>query len=237
MGDYAGGGRPLRAVDRADPAGADVAVGEMAQVEHLALAVVLLDEDARSGWVDREHHRGIAVAALGAVVVAGELELVAGAELLLDLGERLGMGAAQRAGFQSWVLALGLGGTRRTVPPCLERWQRHLFLYRKANGEPLTTRSQIAHTQPLKAFFRWLARENHILYNPASELELPRIDRRLPRNVMTLAEAERVLAVPNIKTAMGLRDRAMLETLYSTGCAAESWLTSTATISTRSAAW
>lgn len=105
---------PLRAVDGADPAGADVPVGEVAKVEHLALAVVLLDHDAGALGVDRDEHCGVAVAALGAVVVAGELELVAGAELLFDLRERLGVGAAPAAGFQSW--ALPLSGTSRTVP-------------------------------------------------------------------------------------------------------------------------
>lgn len=119
--------------------------------------------------------------------------------------------------FAAWAAERGLIRPQEVTKPILERWQRHLFLYRKADGEPLTTRSQIAHTQPLKAFFRWLARDNHILYNPASELEMPRIGRRLPRNVMTVAEAEKVLAVPNVGVPIGVRDRAMLETLYSTG--------------------
>lgn len=119
--------------------------------------------------------------------------------------------------FAAWCAERGLIRPQEITKPILERWQRHLFLYRKADGEPLTARSQIAHTMPLKAFFRWLARENHILYNPASELEMPRVGRRLPRNVMTVAEAEKVLGVPDVATPLGVRDRAMLETLYSTG--------------------
>ncbi len=119
--------------------------------------------------------------------------------------------------FAAWAAERGLMRPQEITKPILERWQRHLYLHRKADGEPLTTRSQIAHTHPVKAFFRWLARENHILYNPASELEMPRIGRRLPKHIMSVAEAEKVLAVPNLKTPVGLRDRAMLETLYSTG--------------------
>jgi integrase/recombinase XerD len=119
--------------------------------------------------------------------------------------------------FAAWAAERGLVRVQEITRPILERWQRHLFLYRKQDGEPLAVRSQLAHITPLKAFFRWLARENHILYNPASDLELPRIGRRLPRNVMTIAEAEKVLAVPNLDLAMGVRDRAMLEVLYSTG--------------------
>lgn len=119
--------------------------------------------------------------------------------------------------FAAWAAERGLIRVQEITKPILERWQRHLFLYRKLDGEPLATCSQLAHIHPLKAFFRWLARQNYILYNPASELEMPRIGRRLPRNVMTIAEAEKVLAVPNLSLAMGVRDRAMLETLYSTG--------------------
>ena len=70
---------------------------------------------------------------------------------------------------------------------------------------------------PLRSFFKWLTRQNVILSNPASELVLPRLERRLPRHVLSAAEAEQVLAEPDTAAPLGLRDRAMLETLYSTG--------------------
>ena len=69
----------------------------------------------------------------------------------------------------------------------------------------------------MKAFFKWLSRGNHILYNPASELELPRMERRLPRHILSVREVEAVLAQPDLATPIGLRDRAVMETLYSTG--------------------
>ena len=55
----------------------------MAKVEHLPLAVILLDHDARSLRVDRDDHRGRAIEAVRAVVVAGELHPVSFAKLLL----------------------------------------------------------------------------------------------------------------------------------------------------------
>ncbi|MBK9967775.1 MAG: tyrosine-type recombinase/integrase [Holophagales bacterium] len=42
----------------------------------------------------------------------------------------------------------------------------------------------------IKQFFRWLAKENYLLSNPASELELPKVEKRLPRHVLTDSEAE-----------------------------------------------
>ena len=45
----------------------------------------------------------------------------------------------------------------------------------------------------------------------------PGLPNRLPRAVLSISEAKRVLAQPDLATALGLRDRAILEVLYSTG--------------------
>jgi integrase/recombinase XerD len=119
--------------------------------------------------------------------------------------------------FIAWADQRGLTKPRDITKPILERYQRFLYHYRKANGDPLTFRSQFNHLQPLRSWFRWLAKHNHVLYNPASELELPRLEKRLPKFVLSAAEAEQVLAVPPIDEPLGLRDRAILETFYSTG--------------------
>lgn len=119
--------------------------------------------------------------------------------------------------FIAWSAERGLMRPQEITKPILERYQRHLFLHRKKDGQPLSARTQIAFTTPIRAFFKWLSRQNHILYNPASELELPRQERRLPRHILTVGEVEAILARPDLKTAIGIRDRAILETLYSTG--------------------
>ena len=63
----------------------------------------------------------------------------------------------------------------------------------------------------------WATRTKRLTVNPAAELELPRLPKRLPRAVLSMSEMERVLAQPDLATALGLRDRAILEVLYSTG--------------------
>src|SRR5262249_17524526 len=85
------------------------------------------------------------------------------------------------------------------------------------DGLPLTAGTQHGRLMALKAYFRWLMREGVLLANPASELELPKKPKHLPLNVLTPAEVEQILALPEVSTPEGLRDRAMLETLYSTG--------------------
>lgn len=119
--------------------------------------------------------------------------------------------------FIEWCEERGLSRPQDITKPILERYQRYLFHYRKKNGEPLSTRSQHTHIVPIRAYFKWLTRENYILYNPASEIDLPRLEKRLPKHVLNQQEAELILSQPDLNTVFGIRDRAILETLYSTG--------------------
>ena len=119
--------------------------------------------------------------------------------------------------FILWAEDRGITRPSEVTKPVLERYQRSLYQHRKKDGQPLSFRSQHSRLVPIRAWFKWLARNNHILFNPASELELPRLEHRLPKHVLTIREAEQVMAVPKVAEALGLRDRAILETLYSTG--------------------
>jgi integrase/recombinase XerD len=119
--------------------------------------------------------------------------------------------------FVTWCDERGLTRPNEITRPILERYQRHLFLKRKANGAPLSATHQAGQTVPVQKWFRWLTRNNRLLYNPAADLDLPRKEERLPKYVPTPGEMERVLGMPNLDTPTGVRDRAILETLYSTG--------------------
>jgi integrase/recombinase XerD len=119
--------------------------------------------------------------------------------------------------FITWCAERHLDDPRAITKPMLERYQKHLFYYRKADGQPLTLGSQHGCLAPLKTWFKWLARENHILYNPASELVLPKQPKRLPRTLLSVADIEAILREAEPASAPGLRDRAMLELLYATG--------------------
>ena len=119
--------------------------------------------------------------------------------------------------FALWCIERGLTRPTEITKPVLERFQRHLFNYRTAEDKPISFRSQYSHLSNVRAWFKWLARNNHTLFNPASELEMPKLGYRLPKAVLSQQEAEAVLAVPNIADAIGLRDRAILETFYSCG--------------------
>jgi len=119
--------------------------------------------------------------------------------------------------FIHWCRERSVDRPQDVTRPILERYRRHLFHQRKTNGEPLSFATQQQRLVPVRAFFAWLARENHILSNPASELELPRVHRKLPQHILTAEEVERILAQTALHGALGVRDRAILETLYATG--------------------
>jgi integrase/recombinase XerD len=119
--------------------------------------------------------------------------------------------------FIQWCQERGVTDPLEVTRPVLERYQRYLFLYRKKNGEPMSFRSQHSRLVPLRMWFRWLTRQNHLLHNPASELELPRLGQPLPRNILSASEVEQILQLCDVADSIGLRDRAIIEVLYSTG--------------------
>ena len=125
------------------------------------------------------------------------------------------------AAFIAWCEERGVTRPVEVTRPILERYQRWLYHYRKENGQPLSFRSQYSRLSPLRVFFRYLAKQNLLLYNPASELELPKLEKRLPKHILSAAEAEKVINQADVGGTLGLRDRAILETLYSTGMPAE----------------
>ncbi len=119
--------------------------------------------------------------------------------------------------FVTWAGQRGLSRASVISPAIMQRYQRYLFHYRKTNGDPLTFRTQLNYLVALRAWFRWLTKHRHIVYDPAAELELPKVEQRLPKFILTAREAEQILNVPDVDGPFGIRDRAMLEVLYSTG--------------------
>ncbi len=101
--------------------------------------------------------------------------------------------------------------------PILERYQKHLFHHRQKNGDPLSFRAQSIALQALKSYFKWMAQKNHMLYNPASEIQFPKIPRKLPREILTPEQVSEILSQPDINTPDGIRDRTIMELFYDCG--------------------
>lgn len=80
--------------------------------------------------------------------------------------------------------------------------------------------SQITITRTLviiRSYFAYLTRERKIVINPAVGIELPKTIRSLPEDIPTIEETRKILTIPDTGTIIGIRSRAILETLYSSG--------------------
>ena len=68
----------------------------------------------------------------------------------------------------------------------------------------------------LRRFYRYQVQRGTLDHDPSARLESPRLARRLP-GVLSETQVDELLAAPDVSTALGLRDRAMLELLYASG--------------------
>jgi integrase/recombinase XerD len=82
--------------------------------------------------------------------------------------------------------------------------------------ENLATSTRSHYVSTLRHFFRYLKLDGEITDNPMEKISLPKKTQHLP-SVLTLEEVDRLLSTPDITKPLGLRDRTLLETLYSTG--------------------
>jgi integrase/recombinase XerD len=119
--------------------------------------------------------------------------------------------------FMRWLAERGVMTPGEVTRPMLDRYQRQLFYLRRPDGRPLALDTQRKRLEAVKGLFKYLTRQYRLVYNPASELELPRRRTRLPRGILTQDEVETVLAQTHAFGQRGVRDRAILETLYATG--------------------
>lgn len=80
----------------------------------------------------------------------------------------------------------------------------------------LNAKSIVRDLVAIRTFFRFLIEEGVLESNPVEDLESPKVARTLPE-ILTLKEIEQILEQPDLRTPLGIRDRAMLEMLYATG--------------------
>ena len=109
--------------------------------------------------------------------------------------------------FSRWLSVRGLS---------LEKAQRHDvldFITEHAHWPPRTVARRLS---ALRQFYQHLERIGRTMGNPCDRIDAPRLGRPLPDS-LSESEVENLLAAPDVETALGLRDRTMLEVLYATG--------------------
>ena len=120
--------------------------------------------------------------------------------------------------FIDWAVSRRLLTPAAFTRPLLEEYQLFLHQFRSARtGALLAVNTQLARLGVIRRFFAWLCRENIIPANPAADLDLPRKQARLLPKSLAIEEIDRLLALPDVCSSFGARDRALLELFYATG--------------------
>ena len=119
--------------------------------------------------------------------------------------------------FLAWCEDRSLDSPATITKKILESYQRHLFHHRTTKGEPLTFHVQHNRLVQIRSFFTWLCKQDRLPANPAADLDLPKLTQRLPKTLLSVPEVESILALPDLSSPAGIRDKALLEILYSTG--------------------
>jgi len=89
--------------------------------------------------------------------------------------------------------------------------------YKPVRKKVLSLGYQVNLLKVLKKLFVYLVRDGKILSDPTTGLKLPKLPKRLPSVVLTKREIKKLLSSPDTTKPSGMRDRAVLEILYSTG--------------------
>lgn len=114
--------------------------------------------------------------------------------------------------FETWLAESSSNGRE------LESVRREDLLqylsFRLAAG--IQARSTARSLSCLRGLYRFLLRENKVSEDPTLQIDNPKLGRPLPAT-LSESDVERLLQAPDISTALGMRDRAMLEVLYATG--------------------
>ncbi len=112
--------------------------------------------------------------------------------------------------FHEYMLGIDRGGLLEATPGDISGFLRHL------SERGLSARSYARALVTLRGFYRFLAAKGFVGESPCLKVDMPRVRKRLPE-FLSISEVERLLSAPPAQTVLGLRDKAMLETLYATG--------------------
>lgn len=118
----------------------------------------------------------------------------------------LGAGRLPEARIEAAMIGADTAGVRAFLASLTEQ----------NGGQGYTASTMARKIATLRSFYKWLVRRNVLPASPMTLVRTPKQGRRLPKAI-TLSQIERLLGAPDTGDPLGARDRAMLETIYSSG--------------------
>lgn len=119
--------------------------------------------------------------------------------------------------FREWAQIRGFVEVQEIQRQDIEAYQQYLFNYRKEDGEPLSWASQKSRISAIKQWFSYMTQKYIILYNPASEIVVPKEGVHLPKDILSPEDVEKICAQIPLNTVDGIRDRMIVEIFWATG--------------------
>lgn len=119
--------------------------------------------------------------------------------------------------FFYWLNQTGIENIKEVDEQVLNDFQVYVLNYKSSDGKVLSLVSRIRHLIAVKRLFQYLSRFKYLNHDPSFCIKLPKHARGLPTNGMNHREVKKLLSLPLEETAKTIRDRALIETLYSTG--------------------
>jgi integrase/recombinase XerD len=185
-------------------------------MEGLSLHADAVKSTAEDSWGSVARKRdSVTGEAQGGALPAVEIELI---ERFADaIWMERGLSSNTLSSYQSDLRHCARWLQRNGCAGLLQARRDQLLSYLAAAvDEALRPRTSARRLSSLRQFYRWALREHILDGDPSARIEAPRQGRPLPKS-LTEAEVEALLEAPDLDSAEGLRDRAMLEVLYATG--------------------
>ena len=131
----------------------------------------------------------------------------------------------QLARFVRWCSEREINTPGDLTEDVIAGYRRYLYHHlNERTGKPLHANSQAHMLINLRSFCRWLARHEVVERDPSLKLEIPSAGKRRIADVLTVDEMMALLNSPDVTSDLGIRDRAILETLFSTAIRASELL-------------
>ena len=119
--------------------------------------------------------------------------------------------------FTDWCNERGVETVSDLGSEALAGYRRFLYHFRSDHtGKPLSPSTQAHHLIIVRNLLRWLLKHKLLSSDLAADIELPQQARRQLGDFLNLDEVETILSLPDINTPLGIRNRAILEVIYST---------------------
>lgn len=116
----------------------------------------------------------------------------------------------------AFLKALAVTRIEQLDHDALMQYREELSWRLTPQATPLAPRSQAELLGHLRAFCRWLVAQDWLVSDPSKKIPNPKKPQQLPKAILEPREIDKILAQPDMTTALGFRDRVILEVLYAT---------------------